>query len=77
MSEDEIRQAALDCYRRFYLEKMASFAAEPDPFRKKYLLRSVQVMMENSFLAKFMGGKGKIPEKVRALLAELTLEAAE
>ncbi|MGE5509324.1 MAG: cobalamin-dependent protein [Chitinophagales bacterium] len=77
MSEAEIRAAAIDCYRRFYLNKVAKFAAEPDPFRKQYLLRSVQVMVENSFLAKFMGGKEKIPAQVRALLDQLTQQAAE
>lgn len=78
MSEAEIRQAVLDCYRRFYLAKIGRMGAEADPFKRKYLLRSTQVMVENSFLAKHMGGrKGEIPETVRALLREISLPEAQ
>ncbi|MDI6870430.1 MAG: cobalamin-dependent protein [Bacillota bacterium] len=78
MSEAEIRQAVLDCYRKFYLEKVGRIREEADPFKRKYLLRSVQVMVENSFLARHMGGgQGEIPETVRRLLREISLPAAE
>lgn len=78
MSEEQIRDAVLDCYRRFYMEKVGKMAAERDPFKRKYLLRSTQVMMENSFLAKHMGsGKGELPDRVRRFLRELSLQAAE
>jgi anaerobic magnesium-protoporphyrin IX monomethyl ester cyclase len=78
MSEAEIRQGLFDCYRRFYWDKVGRMREEPDPFKRQYLLRAVQVMMENSFLTQHMGGEqGEIPAAVRRLLEEISLPAAE
>lgn len=78
MSAEETRKALLDCYRKFYFDKVGRMRQEPDAFKRWYLLRSMQVMVENSFLTQHMGaGKGDIPEAVRRFLAELNLQAAE
>ncbi len=68
MSAEEIGRAIIDCYREFYLEKVRHFNQIADPFKRRYLLLSMQVMMRNSFLKKHLGGMGKIPEEVRQYL---------
>ncbi len=68
MSAEEIGQALIDCYREFYMEKVRHFDRIADPFKREYLLLSMQVMMRNSFLKKHLGGMGKIPEEVRRYL---------
>jgi anaerobic magnesium-protoporphyrin IX monomethyl ester cyclase len=69
MTEDEIAQALVDCYKEFYMEKVKHYAEIEDDFKREYLLRSMRVMMENSFLKKYMGS-GKIPEQVRRYLIQ-------
>ncbi|MCL4514929.1 MAG: cobalamin-dependent protein [Firmicutes bacterium] len=70
MSVEEIGQALIDCYREFYMDKVRHFHRILDPFKREYLLLSMQVMMRNSFLKKHLGGMGKIPEEVRRYLNE-------
>ena len=73
MSEAEIRQAVIDCYRKFYLGQLKRLSRETDHFKRQYLLRSMQVMMENSFLARHMSAAGgEIPRAVRRLLREIS-----
>ncbi|MDI3280966.1 MAG: radical SAM protein, partial [Bacillota bacterium] len=66
MSAEEISAAVIDCYRRYYLAKARDYLAEKDEYKRQYLLRSAQVMMSNSFLAKHLG-LGQMPAEIRAL----------
>lgn len=68
MTEEEIRTCMIDCYRRYYMDKLADFNVEKDPFKREYLLRAMQMMMDNSFLRQYLSGLGEIPEVVKKLL---------
>ncbi len=54
MSLEEVHEAIIGCYREFYMWKVPRFASDPDPFRREYLMRATRLMMNNSFLKKFM-----------------------
>jgi len=58
MTTAEVEQAILRCYKGFYMDKMRQVQALPDGFKRDYMLRSFQVMMENSFLRRLMAGGG-------------------
>lgn len=68
MSMAEISQAVIDCYRRYYMDKVKDYDRIQDEFKRDYLLRSMKVMMENSFLVKHLTGMGEIPEEVKKYL---------
>lgn len=72
MSRETLSAAVIDCYRRYYMDRMDTYVTEKDIFKKDYMLRSLKVMMEDSFLKKHIGGMGSIPAKVRKLLDELS-----
>lgn len=50
MSLDDVSRAMLECYKKYYMKKITRYYAEPDPFRRDYLLRSMKLIMQNSFL---------------------------
>ncbi len=61
MSLDEVRDAIVDCYKRYYMRKAPEYYATADPFKREYLTRSMHLIMKNSFLTKLLGkfGHGK------------------
>ncbi len=69
LSLQDVDRHIMDCYRRFYMGKLQQLAADPDPFRRRYLLISMQLMMRSSFLATKVGGLGDVPLEVKRLLA--------
>lgn len=69
MTVEEIHRAVVDCYREYYMDKVKEYDRMKDPFKRDYLLRSMEVMMNNSFLVKHITGMGQIPEEVRKYLA--------
>lgn len=68
MTMEEISRAVIDCYRRYYMDKVKEYDGIQDEFKRDYLLRSMKVMMENSFLVKHITGMGEIPEEVKKYL---------
>lgn len=68
MTMEEISRAVIDCYRRYYMDKVRDYDRMQDEFKRDYLLRSMKVMMENSFLVKHITGMGKIPNEVKKYL---------
>lgn len=74
MSKEEIARAVVDCYRKYYMDKLKTYTSIPDAFKRDYLIRSLKVMMENSFLKKYIGGLGEIPEEVKKLMELAPLE---
>mgnify|MGYP001063583247 CR=1 FL=1 len=70
MTTDELMRAVVHCYRTYYMEKVKTYPDIGADFKRKYMLRSVRVMMNNSFLARHMqGSSGKMPEEIRQALA--------
>jgi anaerobic magnesium-protoporphyrin IX monomethyl ester cyclase len=74
MTLRQVDIAIIDCYRRFYMPKLASVAGVADRFRRDYLIRSMKLIMSSSFLkGKFarLGIKpSEIMHEVRARLME-------
>ena len=68
MTMEEISRAVIDCYRQYYMDKIKEYDSMRDEFKRDYLLRSMKVMMENSFLVKHITGMGEIPEEVKKFL---------
>ncbi len=70
MTMEEISRAVIDCYRRYYMDKIKEYDTIRDEFKRDYLLRSMKVMMENSFLVRHLTGMGDIPDEVRKYLEQ-------
>ncbi|HHL40003.1 MAG TPA: radical SAM protein [Deltaproteobacteria bacterium] len=71
MELDDINSAIVDCYRRFYMDKLHEVVRIGDRFKRDYLLFSMKLMMTNSFLVEKIGGLGEMPEEVKRHLAIL------
>ena len=59
----------IDCYRRFYMGKLETVPTMT-PFKREYFIVTMKLLMENSYLTKFMGGLGSMPAEVDRLLAQ-------
>lgn len=66
MSLQQVDQALMECYRRFYMGKMMEVLTLKDHFKRDYLLKAMRLMMVNPFiLGKLgMGKLGKVPAKI-------------
>lgn len=69
METDELMRLIIDCYREFYLRKLDRIPEMP-PAKRDYFLTTMRLLMDNSYLTRFMGGLGDMPEEVEELLAE-------
>lgn len=68
MSLADVDRAIVDCYRKFYMGKLPEMANHPDPFKRRYLLTSMQLIMRSSFLVNKLGSLGKVPAVVEGYL---------
>ncbi|MHB1418945.1 MAG: cobalamin-dependent protein [Bacillota bacterium] len=68
MTVQELSQAIFRCYKEYYISKLTDYERNVDPFKREYLLRSMEVMMNNSFLTKNINKLGKMPEQVKRFL---------
>jgi uncharacterized Fe-S cluster-containing radical SAM superfamily protein len=68
MSLKEVDEAIINCYQRFYMGKMGEVMSMKDEFKKQYLLRSMRLMMNSSFIVEKLGRLGTIPQGVNALI---------
>ncbi len=71
MTTDELMAQIIDCYRRFYMGKLAKVPSMSKA-KRDYFLVTMKLLMENSYLKQFMGGLGTMPEEVKRLMATLT-----
>lgn len=69
MSLEEVDRAIVDCYRRFYMGKLREVLRMEDPFKRRYLLYSMKLMMRSSFLVNKIGSLGSIPQEVEEAMA--------
>lgn len=74
MTLREIDDAIVSCYRKFYMSKLNEIIMLKDEFKKRYLINSMRVMMNSSFLTSKMKGLGKLPERVKKILRALEKE---
>ncbi|MBF4510615.1 MAG: cobalamin-dependent protein [Aeromicrobium sp.] len=67
MSRDELQRIIIDCYRRFYMGKLARIGSMTKS-KRDYFIVTMKLLMENSYLKQYMGGLGAMPAEVNALL---------
>ena len=74
MSLKAIDWAIVDSYRSFYMGKLKELLTMKDAFKKRYLLSSMKLIMNSSFIVDKIGSLGKMPPQVDALLNKLKSE---
>ena len=78
MTPEELQAAVVDCYRRYYKNKMLEFQHGRPGFKRDYMFSSMRAMMKNSFLAKHLASLRDVPgvsDEAPALPAELGLKS--
>jgi anaerobic magnesium-protoporphyrin IX monomethyl ester cyclase len=71
MTTDELMEAVIGCYRRFYMGKLARVDSMSE-FKRAYFMTTMKLLMENSYLKQYMGGLGQMPEDVKRLVGRWT-----
>lgn len=71
MTREELFKEALNCYQSFYFYKLPQWAKLGDKFKKEYLLRSMRVILNNSFITEHIPKLGVMPKKVKDLINAL------
>jgi len=69
MTTDELMSEVIDCYKNFYMGKLED-VPNMTPFKQRYYMITMKLLMENSYLTKYMGGMGEMPESVNEMLAD-------
>jgi anaerobic magnesium-protoporphyrin IX monomethyl ester cyclase len=77
MSLKAVDWAIIDSYRSFYMGKFKELITMKDAFKKRYLLSSMKLIMNSSFIVDKLGSLGTIPPQVEALLSKLKTEKIE
>lgn len=73
MSMLQVDVAIVDCYRRFYMNKIAEVMTMKDEFKRGYLVRAMKLIMSSSFIIKKlgMGTLGKVPAKIEEMMSRI------
>lgn len=71
MTLQELDRAIIDCYQNFYMGKLTEILHIKDEFKKRYILSSMKLIMNSSFIVNKLGSLGKIPPQVEVLLKRL------
>jgi anaerobic magnesium-protoporphyrin IX monomethyl ester cyclase len=71
MTLQEIDRAIIDCYQSFYMGKLKELLRMENNFKKRYLLSSMKLIMNSSFIVDKLGSIGRIPSQVEALVKKL------
>ncbi len=58
MSRDEVRKAIVECYARYYMNRVPEYFRIKDTFKREYLKRSMKLIMSNSFLTDLIKRSG-------------------
>lgn len=71
MTIEELDRAIIDCYQSFYMGKLTEILNIRDEFKRHYILSSMKLIMNSSFIVNKLGSLGKIPPQVELLLKRL------
>lgn len=58
MTRDEVRKAIVECYARYYMNRVPEYFKIKDSFKREYLKRSMKLIMSNSFLTDLIRSSG-------------------
>lgn len=66
MSKRQLDVAIVDCFRKFYMGKIAEVMMMKDTFKRSYIIRTTKLIMGSSFIVKKLsvGTLNKIPAKI-------------
>ena len=76
MSLEDLDRAIIECYQSFYMGKFRELISLNDEFKRRYILSSMKLIMSSSFIVDKLGGLGKVPEQVVALMKRLDHKTA-
>jgi len=68
MGREELMNAVVECYRKFYMSKVPVWMGLPSGFKKDYLFTSMKHVLKSSFLRKHMSGLGGMPAEVMSAM---------
>ncbi|MHC4503929.1 MAG: cobalamin-dependent protein [Planctomycetota bacterium] len=68
MTREEVMEEVLRCYKEYYMPKLPEWLSMAEGIKRSCLIKGMKAIMENSFLAKHMGGLGEMPDEVKRLL---------
>ncbi len=71
MTCDELFAEALKCYQEYYFYKLGQWARLKNGFKKEYVLKSMRVILTNSFITTHIPKLGKMPARVKKMLKAL------
>jgi len=77
MTLKQVDWAIIDCYRSFYMGKLKELLTMKDSFKKRYLLVSMKLIMNSSFIVDKLGSLGSMPPQVQELMNKLKTEHIE
>jgi anaerobic magnesium-protoporphyrin IX monomethyl ester cyclase len=69
MTKDALMEQVIDCYKRFYMDKLKD-VPNMTPFKQRYYMITMKLLMENSYLTQYLGGMGDMPEDVNEMLKD-------
>lgn len=73
MTRAELFKEVLSCYQSFYFYKIPQWTKLKDTFKKAYVLKSMKVILNNSFITQHVPMLGTMPKKVKDLVEKLGL----
>lgn len=69
MTRDELFQAGLNCYKRYYMQKVPKWAKmQGNELKRRAIIHGMNAIMQHSFLKDHMKGLGAMPKKVLKLM---------
>jgi len=73
MSRDKLFREVLRCYQDFYFYKLSQWKDLTNPFKKNYVIKSMKVILNNSFITQHVPMLGTMPKKVKDLIQALKI----
>jgi anaerobic magnesium-protoporphyrin IX monomethyl ester cyclase len=77
MSLGEIDKAIIECYQSFYMGKLKELLTLNDEFKKMYIMHSMKLIMNSSFIVDKLGSIGIVPPQVKTLINDLEDEEVD
>ncbi len=73
MTRDQLMKEVLNCYKKYYMNKMPEWASmKGNDLKRSCLIRGMKAIMENSFLKDHMKGLGGMPKGVMKMMEKMT-----
>ncbi len=71
MTLKDLDRAIIECYQSFYMSKLTQLMKIQDEFKRRYILSSMKLIMNSSFIVDKLGSFGRIPAQVETLIRKI------